>query len=406
MNTNPVLHREVDLLKLGEGKMVPILYHANRISALSFDRLVKVSLNLTSFWREYLLMKHSSSSALESNISNLDVLMLTLSRSKASLKEITISIAGAHRIDPLPFVVLLIKDLESFDSIRLMEVGAPIGLGLEASQAIPGHKRFILYKDEGSGLNGLMHGGELIKQVKNFVKGEFVSFDMIQDDSSHPLPIVRIMEELESSGPTLQHLDLSNLDSQDDPLPLWSFALRCQNLVSLRLSLKHFAGQHLILEVPQNTVRAANLKTLSLNTNGLKVDWSDLLNWIGSDVLKEIHLDIGRTQLDEDHLLSNEIPESIFLSSIETLRSLSAQSIAIEVNFARDYRYDDYWIAFPNLQHLDLSFLDESAWGFFERLKCPKLQELTLRLQHNSTSGLPESLSELITGLGCLVFLL
>lgn len=175
INSSPALHNEIDLLSWEQEESIPILFHFNRVSALSLDRLVKVSLNLTSFWEDTIKQEPQGLSTLESlnsNISTFDIFLLTLEKSKQNLKEISVFIRYHQGLDlrrgsdPLPFITYLIKQLQSFSALQSVKVQAPTVLHLKASQKPPGRKEFSLNDSSGTFSGDLNHAAGLMKEVK------------------------------------------------------------------------------------------------------------------------------------------------------------------------------------------------------------------------------------------------
>lgn len=390
INSSPALHNEIDLLSWEQEESIPILFHFNRVSALSLDRLVKVSLNLTSFWEDTIKQEPQGLSTLESlnsNISTFDIFLLTLEKSKQNLKEISVFIRYHQGLDlrrgsdPLPFITYLIKQLQSFSALQSVKVQAPTVLHLKASQKPPGRKEFSLNDSSGTFSGDLNHAAGLMKEVKRLVKGGFNEFKIATLYKVGLRESVEIMQALASSSTTLQHLDIRSLRTEDDRLQLWPFALKCSNLISLEVWLFQDllqtvqAGSPLV-EVPEGVGEAFHLKNLHLEIFGCNTGWESILKWIGTG-LEELTLKADRPNLELTGLPFDGMNVHVILNSKDTIKLLVLDGIQSQQD---PNLQNQVSLSFPNLEALSITRVDDATWKIFSKLKSPKLQSLKMEI--------------------------
>lgn len=131
------LHREIDLSNLQEGSEeegFEILIHFTRLSTLSSHTLVKISLNLTSFYNEWRQID-------DNGLAHLDVFFNTLNQSQRSLKQVSFQLVSspqrADDFDPIDdhsllFLLRVIRELQDYVILESVTIDANIPMTLKA----------------------------------------------------------------------------------------------------------------------------------------------------------------------------------------------------------------------------------------------------------------------------------
>lgn len=368
IHSNSTLHREVDLSKWKEVKPKVIFRTFVRLSSLALDHLVKVSFNLQPFFDDWLLHYETDKFA---GRWLFDV--LSLSR---TLKEISLKfIQEDDRDDPIPFVLLIISRLKEFPKLVQVTIDAPVhlqlGIGTEGSS-----RRFSLTNSE-SWFNSPTRSQivRILKEVKALMGDGFTKFSLFtsihgdegEDDSE-------VLEQLESSSITMQHLNVTRLKILD-PLKLFNFVVRCSGLNFLRLDLEgRFdpdAENQMRLKVPESISNCSNLKHLDLTLNEIEMDWISFNRWVGNE-LEELKLDLDVNSSPAVGIFT-EGPSggSIIFNSKETLKHLSLRGVHHRMGLGK--KQGDH--EFPLLEVLIL-WIGEYALEFLSDLRSPKLKEL------------------------------
>lgn len=143
VHANLNLHREVDLSKVNS--CYQTMQHFNRISSLALDRLLKVSLNLSSFW-EPEWWRHDR---YEDKGPAIDLLMNALSRSRETLRDVSLELETEHEHDwevasrnGLPFLSPVLEKLFALKDLDKISIIAPTYIWIKAGTSIPGFKSF------------------------------------------------------------------------------------------------------------------------------------------------------------------------------------------------------------------------------------------------------------------------
>jgi len=121
INSNPSLHTQFDLSKLGRKSSTDqSLLHFNRLSALSAHKPVKITLNLASFWKKNSTSRKSISKPRKD-------LFSALQQSNSTLKEVSITIDSSQRDfqDSTPFILGSTRELSTFQQLERIKIKAP-----------------------------------------------------------------------------------------------------------------------------------------------------------------------------------------------------------------------------------------------------------------------------------------
>lgn len=371
-HSNSTLHREVDLSRWREGEMDVILLNFVRLSSLASNRLVKVSLNFQGFFNEW---EDGTAEAF-------NTLFTHLQYSQQTLKEFSLTFASVKKADPLYFIYVIIVRLNYFTSLETVAIDAPVALLLTTLKtALPSSMNFSLTNSTRALFTQLEISVvlKILRYVKEITGTGFTHFSLLDGDSSDIN--LEILQELESSRLTMEHLDLTHLytgsssnDSNDSKL--WEYASRCPNLISLRLWLSGWdrIEDQSVLEVPHPVTKCNNLKVLDLKIQGWPIDWSSLAKWAGNGLEKlKLTLDFNSSRRSE--LFSDGDHRSIILSSRKTLKTLDLRGIYAQVDFNETMAND---FTFPQLESVSFDGLVESVFRAFSALESPVLHELSI----------------------------
>lgn len=352
VHSHKALHREVDLSVLGKDQIIAISRHFPRLSALSSNTLVKVTLNMTSFWQEWVendcwydgsMVDHE-----QVNLLSFHDLFYHLHLSQETLQKIFLCIdhfqdeVEQEELDsPLEFVLFIMEKLKAFPKLKKIEIAAPVQLLLMA-EAPSSAKRFAL--DNSAELfNTSIDQSQIIyllREVKKFTQDGFTEFSLLkfgggEEDDQEAEEDSEVLQELESSTHTMQHLDLLKLQVFDD-LNVWHFATQCHNLVSLRLWLfgsnvdqeQEQPQPH--VQVSESIAECISLIDLDLTINKYSVDWNSIARWVGSGLTK-LRLELDVKSCTGAGILSDGPFGSVIFNSRETIKHLDLSNIHHEV---------------------------------------------------------------------------
>lgn len=367
--SNPVLHQGIDLTKLNRDEdMTNILYHFSRLSSLASNRLVKVSLNLTAFWNEFV------EAALSNNkrILLFDVFLNLLRNSRESLKELSVVI-GATKSEydnPIGFILLLIQELQGYTSIKSIVFEAHVEYSLTAGDGGAGSRSFVLMDSRERSQEMLPDEPtipEVLREVKKLVEGKITEFktcfvcdlDLSREESQG------ILRELEDSRCFIRTLGLRLLQVPDER-EFWDLAISCPQITSLELLMAIWPGVVDVnkgLEVPLGRDSShVKMKKLEIKSE-FSLDWTASEKWIGNSL----------------ETLSMECDSStpVTFSSHKSLKDLYLFG-----TFSVDPKNQS---EFPLLQSLDMHSVSPSCFSFFSTISSPQLTKLSIRLGPHSS---------------------
>lgn len=393
VHSHQSLHREVDLSGFLEAPA--ILYHLTHLSFLASHSLVKVSLNLGSFFNDW-------EKGGDRTISTVDTLFEILKQSKASILEFSLRLfyhdddsiedrRDQHK--PLLFLLLVIKELHSFIFFKSIKIATNLPFTLKAN----GHgNQFSLTNSFGSEDDDLASGEQasnVMKEVRRLVGVDGGITELsVEGIWGSGQGDVKVVEELRNSSSTIQHLDLYYLGDQVVHSGLWNDVVNCPKLVSLSLRLIRSGEQNQLIGVPVGN-QATDLKTIDLNIRKLDVNWDSLASWVSR--LEVLKLKLDRRSGQGTGLLSKGINGSIVFNSRETLKQLRLTNVGSGPDLDAEGE-----LSFPNLESIFLEELGGSAFRSFSHLRAPKLREVKIYPFVKTLGGIVEFHASQLVELG------
>lgn len=382
---NPILHQEIDLLRLGEGSNIDqVIDHFARLSALALQKLVKVSLNLSCFWDDF-EENHKGKGPASTGLSLLFQILLN---SNETIRELNIEIDVTTFEDSSPLLLILLKQLPLFTNLRKIEIEAPFPMYLKARGQVEesrsleitnNHSRRLLSEDLSQLPTLLEHVHEI--SGEGFTEVWFCAPPYPGSQASSSLDQPQFLNKLSVSATTIRILDLSYF-RMDFGRPIWDFSIRsCPNLISLTLNLMPIdfpeGGEavmdNLQLEIPEGISLVEGLNVLDLEVIAYEIPWTSMERWIGSQ-LEEFSLITRPTPgVEETRILSSAL-RSILVNSRQTLRAAQLDHVSIHQT-----PEDDTVEEFPNLKVLNLSGICPSVCKFFSTVSAPNLRDLSFK---------------------------
>ena len=170
------------------------LLHLERLSTLALNQVVKVSLNLSSFFKRF---ETDSEGA---GFKTLFQLSSALQVSKRSLREICLTLEVKKEKGQedypqvIPFLTFLIRSLRSFSRLELVRIEGPIGALMRLGEEVTGSKivRIINHKN-------YTNQGQLpllMKEVKELTGTGFTEFEALLSIARNETCHEELLEEL------------------------------------------------------------------------------------------------------------------------------------------------------------------------------------------------------------------
>lgn len=190
INSDTTLHREIDLSKMGvQSNPDRIILHLNRLSSLALNQVVKISLDLSSFFEAF--------EADPRGLGFMNIFHLTkaLQQTKDTLRELAFQV---HLRDPhnkdhhdhppqmVHFLLLLLRPLGkgSFSRLVRVQIQAPVGVIAKAGDAVglPGSREVFL---NGKGGKIQWRLSELTQEITHLAGSGFkeFEFDYVSDST-------------------------------------------------------------------------------------------------------------------------------------------------------------------------------------------------------------------------------
>lgn len=370
VNSNPSLHREVDLSHMNQADdLLSVVYAFNHLSSLALGNLVRISLNLTCFF--------GFEASQNSRLTTFDI--LSLSKASHSLKELSLAIDSNLVPSTSPnrthgsFLLPLIRQLQSFSSISSIYVAADLGMHLKILSSSPSSKDFVLYSNAGEG-DGRYANVEEIKgfivEAQKVIRGSLIELSI--DDRSYwePEDKLEILQALLDHKSTLQHLDLGEVYFRIDGNDVWDLVFQFSSLTSLCLNFQD-GEEETILKVPTEVKTCVNLKELVLEVQGCYLDWTSFSKWCGWS-LQEFKVN-WYEEIDAETALF--APGSSILGSQGTLNVLRLQFVDCEHS---QKQKPEIGFSFPALELLSLREVRGSTLKTLWNLNTPRIKSLSI----------------------------
>jgi hypothetical protein len=406
--SSPSLHREIDLTSMSSFQDLSLIVkHFNRISTLSHNRVIKVSLHMTPFFLEfekYLYQEFKRFVAL-------DLLLENLRQSKETVKELNFELNDVHHVnrthtnEMVRFLTQLLGRLSDFKSFHSISISAPLSFDLKCGNDTSNSVIMVKSKSYDSGCESPIMIVGFLKAAKVLSGNSIREFKIeAKDKFFQEGSEILLMNELQMSASTMKRLDIAQLPSID-PRRLWDFVLVFPNLEYLKLFINEpdlEDEEPRMLEVPEGTPSCVNLRELDLRV-GARLDWKSFSKWIGGK-LEILRLGLQTRDGNEDLLPSNSYG-LLLVDSQQTLKKL-------KLHQRRFQPYGGYFLepnhpsrnlapqpnpfsnlSLPKLETVEINNVEGSIFSF---VHAPKLQDLTIRL--GSYEGQPtlESLIEIL----------
>jgi len=374
ITSNPVLHRDIDLTGMGLGsEMEDVIRHFSRLSSLALHQVVKVSVDLSSFWEDFERIPIEEKDWERTGFNRLLQLLLD---SRRTLREISFKIDAETVNDSLPLLILFVNQLVSFTKLKRVRIEAPVVLSLEAGGELEGSKRFELINTRrNKKCKNTSEVPDLMSKVENFAGTVFTNFTLERLEKFQPgvrLRSKQVLERLRSSRFTLRTLDFSCLQYEGGR-NLWGFSVSCPHLISLTIFLTpQESEENMNLEIAEHTL-VGGIKHLDISVRRYLIDFTGLSDWMGRRV-EELRLCGLRAVQDGNPPPPLTIPgeafTSIILGSRRTLRYIRLSNIDI---------VDSKSVAsFPSLEQLHVLSSSPSVYRWFTDMQYPRLSVLGL----------------------------
>lgn len=395
IQADSTLHQEIDLLKMSiDSDPDQIILHLNRLSSLALNQVMRLSLDVSSFFKTLHLQGQGVAFKQIFNLS------ASLQKSKHTLRDLSLVLRVEKDEDPfwndgppqpelVPFLLMLLRSLKFFSRLINVQVEAPVGAYMKAErdQDLPGSRRVSI--DHGSGTEDDFQPDQpslpqLIKEVNAVAGTGLTEFGLHYNTKAFKHSITDIVTELWGSRLTLTVLDVDIIGyahqfTNNPDLPaaslLWGFAAECKRLDYLALNLQLSQGdpmQGFPLELKEK--KTVGLKTLRLNlSKGFEIGWASFSRWIGTSLVDASVNFVGSKR---SGVASYGIFSSIIKPSRETLKSIHLSGIGCGENEVSRFNPDD--LNFPNLESLSLISLPSDLLNFFSAVKSERLHKLDL----------------------------
>lgn len=390
IHSNSTLHKDIDLTKMGlDSDPEQLLLHLNRLSSLALNRVVRMSLNISSIFK---LFEFDPKGV---GFKTLFQLSKALQNSRDSIQEIYLVIKSPkekkYREDQMeaailtqiiPFLLLVLRKLRTFKNLSLVEVRAPVGATMKAGKA--GSKRRVSVINNFSfdeSQKSLIH---LVEEVEHLADSGFIEFKF--SNYSRVIEARKIMQVLEGrSRFHLETLDFSQLSSNSRgelANTMWDLAMACENLISLTLALTPLDGREIqIMRLKEGqSRRTGKLKALNLSIYpDHQIDVKMVSQWIGNQ-LEEVKLNLQENQ--QNQFMTFDSFSSSIVPSRETLKAIVLVEVGLQEAEAVSTTFNPHY---PNLEELSLTDCSEFLLRFFSQIESPKLCKLSLNSRTKAT---------------------